>query len=254
MIHVGFSIAFWTWFAISCATLFAVALTIFLVTLPFDRNGRALHLFSCFWAAHYLYLNPLWRLRVEGARAVDRRRAFVMVSNHQSFADILVLYATYLPFKWVSKASVFKVPFLGWNMRLNRYVPLVRGERASIERMASDCLAWLRRGVSVLIFPEGTRSPDGEVKAFKLGAFRIAREAGVPVLPIVLDGTADALPKHGAVMRAHADCRVRVLAPVDVSGFSTVEEAAEAVREGMVGELEALRASAGVARGARRAP
>jgi 1-acyl-sn-glycerol-3-phosphate acyltransferase len=168
----------------------------------------------------------------------------VIVSNHQSFGDILVLFATYLPFKWVSKASVFKVPFLGWNMRLNGYVPLVRGERRSIAEMSQRCLAWLRRGASVLMFPEGTRSPDGNLQTFKLGAFRIAREAGVPILPIVLDGTADTLPKHGFVMRRSARIRVQVLPPIDPAGFPSDEAACAAVREVMAAQLERMRAPA----------
>src|SRR5262249_20574043 len=155
------SIFFWSYFVLSSAILFAIALPLWLLTLPFDWNGRLLHLYSCAWAAHYLYVNPLWRVTVEKRAKVDRSRAFVIVSNHQSFADILVLYATYLPFKWVSKSSVFWVPFIGWHMVLNRYVPLKRGDKASIEKMAGRCRAWLQRGVSVLIFPEGTRSKDG---------------------------------------------------------------------------------------------
>src|SRR5689334_20453620 len=110
--------------------LFCVALALFLCTFPFDRNGRVIHGFSSYWAAHYIWVNPFWHLRVDGERAVDRRRAFVMVSNHQSLADILILYCTHLPFKWVSKSSVFRVPFVGWNMRLNRYVALTRGDKA----------------------------------------------------------------------------------------------------------------------------
>jgi 1-acyl-sn-glycerol-3-phosphate acyltransferase len=241
-VRVVLSIIFWSYFALSCMVLFAVALALALVTMPFDRNGRVLHLYTCFWAAHYLYLNPLWRLSVENAGSVDRKRAFVIAANHQSFADILVVSASYLPFKWVSKSSVFRVPFLGWNARLNRYVPLTRGDKASIERMAAECRGWLARGVSVAMFPEGTRSPDGALGAFKLGAFRIAREAGVPILPIVLDGTRNALPKHGIVIRESARCVARVLAPIDLAQFPTDEAAAEAVRAIMADELAKIRA------------
>ena len=136
------SIVFWSWFALSSAVLFLGAALLWLLTLPFDPNRRLLHLYSCFWAASYFYVNPLWRVRVHGASAVDRSRAYVIVANHQSFGDVLVLFASYLPFKWVSKASVFKVPFLGWNMRLNGYVPIVRGDRQSAERMTAECIRW----------------------------------------------------------------------------------------------------------------
>lgn len=226
-IRVAFSILFWMFFCVSCAALFAVALVIFVVTWPFDRNGRLLHLFSCFWAQLYFYVNPFWRLRVEGRERLPWHGPAVLVANHQSLGDILVLFGLYRPFKWVSKASVFKAPFLGWNMYLNRYVGLVRGDRESIAQMMVDCERWLDRGVPVLLFPEGTRSEDGNVKAFKDGAFRLAITKDCPVIPIVITGTARTLPKHGLVLRGQADCRVRVLEPVSPASFK--------------GELDALR-------------
>ncbi len=119
----------------------------------------------------------------------------------------------------MSKASNFRIPLIGWNMRLNRYVPLVRGDKESIAAMVHACEAWLARGVPVLLFPEGTRSPDGEVRAFKDGAFRMAIERRVPLIPMALSGTGDVLPKHGWVMRGTARCRVRVLGPVDPAAF-----------------------------------
>jgi 1-acyl-sn-glycerol-3-phosphate acyltransferase len=199
--------------------LFFVALAIFLVTSPFDRNGRVLHLFSCFWAQIYFYLNPMWRLRVEGREKLPWRGPAVLVANHQSLGDILVLFGLYRPFKWVSKASVFKTPFVGWNMYLNRYVRLVRRNKDSITLMMAACERWLRRGVPVMMFPEGTRSPNGDVKPFKDGAFRLAISLGCPVIPVAIAGTARSLPKHGFVLRERADCRVRVLAPVSPAAF-----------------------------------
>lgn len=206
-----YSAAFWTFLVLSCPVFFVGALGVFAVTAPFDRDRRVLHLYSCFWAQFYFYINPLWRLRVEGRDKLPRRGPAVIVANHESLADILVLFGLYRPFKWVSKASVFKVPFVGWNMRLNGYVSLVRGDKSHIREMMEDCRAYLRRGVPVLLFPEGSRSDDGHVKAFKDGAFRLAAEEGCPVIPIALTGTARTLPKHGFVLRDAVDCRVRVL-------------------------------------------
>jgi 1-acyl-sn-glycerol-3-phosphate acyltransferase len=104
-------------------------------------------------------------------------------------------------------------------MQLNRYVPLVRGDKESIARMMAQCEAWLARGVPVLMFPEGTRSADGTTKPFKDGAFRMALTRKCPIIPIAISGTSEALPKHGLVLRESADCRVRVLPPVDVLPF-----------------------------------
>jgi 1-acyl-sn-glycerol-3-phosphate acyltransferase len=215
-----FSTVFWTFLVLSCVPLFLGALLIFAVTYPFDPNRRLLHLYSCVWAQLYFWVNPLWRLRIAGREKLPWRGPAVLVANHQSLGDILVLFGLYRPFKWVSKQSVFKVPLVGWNMRLNGYVGLVRGSRESVLKMLADCEAWLDRGVPVLLFPEGTRSPDGQVKDFKDGAFHLAVKKGCPVIPIALTGTARTLPKNGFRLRDHADCRVRVLDPVDPAPFN----------------------------------
>lgn len=217
--RVAYSLAFWAFFGVSSAVYFCVALALFVVTYPVDRDRRALHLFSCFWAQTYFYVNPRWRLRVEGRARLPWRGPAVLVANHLSLGDVLVLFGLYRPFKWVSKASVFRAPFLGWNMTLNGYVPLVRGDRESVARMMAACERWLARGVPVLLFPEGTRSEDGSVRPFKDGAFLLAVRTGAPVYPIVLTGTSRTLPKHGFVLDTSADCVVRVLPPVDPAAF-----------------------------------
>src|SRR5438874_8860146 len=129
-----------------------IALLIFLVTFPFDRNRRVLHLYSCAWAQLYFWLNPFWKLTIEGRQKLPTHGAAVLVSNHESLGDILVLFGLFRPFKWVSKQSVFKVPFIGWNMVLNGYVGVIRGKRESVLKMLADCERWLSRGVPVLLF------------------------------------------------------------------------------------------------------
>jgi 1-acyl-sn-glycerol-3-phosphate acyltransferase len=253
-VKLVFSIVFWTFFAVSSAALFVGAVICFLVTRPFDRNGRVLHLYSCFWAQLYFYVNPLWSLRVEGREKLPWNSPAVLVANHESLGDILVLFALYRPFKWVSKESVFKAPFLGWNMRLNGYVPLKRGDKESIAKMMDLCERWLQRGVPVLMFPEGTRSPDGQVKPFKDGAFRMAVSRQVPVIPIVLAGTSNTLPKHGIVMTAGARCHLKVLAPIDPRPFGEdVAALREHVREVIIAE-KARMVAALAASGAQEAP
>ncbi len=235
------SVLFWAFFALSCLPLFAGALLVWLLSAPFDRNGRLLHLYSCFWAQVYFYVNPVWRLRVEGRERLPWHGAAVLASNHASLADILVLFGLYRPYKWVSKASNFRLPFIGWNMRLNRYVALVRGDPDSIAKMMAASEAWLDRGVPVLLFPEGTRSADGQVKAFKDGAFRLAIAKQCLLYPIALAGTADVLPKHGLVLRQRANCRARVLEPVDPAAFGTdVAAFREEVRARIVAAKAAL--------------
>ena len=217
--RAAYSIAFWLFMGVTCVLMFAIGLVVFLLTRPFDPNGRVQHLFSCFWAQIYFYCNPRWKLTVEHRDRLPWKGPAVIVANHQSLGDVLVLFGLYRPFKWVSKASVFKMPFLGWNMSLNRYVKLVRGNKESIAKMMDECETWIERGVPVLLFPEGTRSHDGEVGPFKDGAFRLALKTKCPVIPIAITGTSRTLPKHGFLLDTRADSVVRVLPAVAPDGF-----------------------------------
>jgi 1-acyl-sn-glycerol-3-phosphate acyltransferase len=245
-----FTICFWSYFAISCVVFYCIAVLIRVLTLPFDRNGKLLHLYSCFWGAQYYYMSPFWRFTVENRHYIPWNKAAVLVSNHGSLGDILVLFGLYRPFKWVSKASVFKVPFLGWNMSLNRYVGLKRGDRESIAKMMSECEEWLDRGVPILLFPEGTRSEDGNIKPFKDGAFRLSLNKQCPIIPIVVIGTERTLPKHGFLLQVKAECIVRVLPPVDPTPFNgDLAALREHVRDIIIKERQKIleeRAKAGI--------
>jgi 1-acyl-sn-glycerol-3-phosphate acyltransferase len=111
----------------------------------------------------------------------------------------------------VSKIENFRVPCIGWNMSLNGYVKLRRGDKQSIGEMMSACARTLDEGNSIMMFPEGTRSPDGKLRAFKHGAFTLAQGSGCPILPILVEGTAEALPKRGFVLQGRHAIRIRVL-------------------------------------------
>jgi len=215
-----FSTVFWAFLAGSSFVLFPAAAAIWAASYPFDPKLRALHAFTCFWASLYTWTNPAWRVQVEGRQKIRRDEAYVMVANHQSLLDILVLFRLFVHFKWVSKIENFRIPLIGWNMRLNRYIQLRRGERTSVVQMLTRCRETLAAGSSVMIFPEGTRSPDGRLRAFKTGAFELAKATGRPILPIVVDGTASALPKRGFVLRGRHRIRVSVLDEIPPASFA----------------------------------
>jgi 1-acyl-sn-glycerol-3-phosphate acyltransferase len=237
-LHV-LSLAFWTFLALSSVLLFPVALLVWAVTAPFDRRLVVLHRFTCFWASLYTWLNPAWPVTVHGREHIRPDVAYVMTSNHQSLVDILVLFRLFRHFKWVSKIENFRVPLIGWNMRLNRYIPLVRGKRESVVRMMEMCEQTLIAGSSVMIFPEGTRSVDGRMRAFKSGAFELAIRTRAPILPIALDGTARALPKRGYLLQGQHPISVRVLPALDPATYAgeTIESLTERVRNLIAAEL-----------------
>ncbi|BDG03837.1 lysophospholipid acyltransferase family protein [Anaeromyxobacter oryzae] len=233
----AFSVVYWAFFILTLPLLFAVALVVWLVTVAFDRRRIASHLWSCAWGSFYVVANPLWRVRVSGREKLPWNGPAVLVANHLSLLDILVLYALFRPFKWVAKAELFRIPFVGWNMWINDYVPIWRGDRESIRKMMQHCRAHLARGTPVLLFPEGTRSKDGRLQAFKDGAFRLALEANVPVIPVVVTGTSEALPKHGLVLRQRMDARVTVLDPIDPAAHPSVDDLREAARAAITAAL-----------------
>jgi 1-acyl-sn-glycerol-3-phosphate acyltransferase len=237
------TLSFWSYMAISNPVLWMGAVLVRLATAPFDQRRALLHLYTSAWAYHYVKLMPQWTTEFSGLEHIQKDRTYVLVANHQSLGDILLLFGLFKHFKWVSKAEIFKVPFVGWNMHMNDYVHLVRGDAASIDKMLDACRRHLRAGSSVMLFPEGTRSVDGEIKPFKRGAFALAQELGLEIVPIVVDGTHDALPKHGLVFRQNGTLRMRVkvLPPVSPHAASDVQSLSDLVREQMVRELAGLR-------------
>ncbi|MBE0649122.1 MAG: 1-acyl-sn-glycerol-3-phosphate acyltransferase [Bacteroidales bacterium] len=234
-----YSVWFWIELFGTSAILFPAALLIWIVTMPFDSRRYYLHQFSCTWSNLAFWLNPLWRLNVSGKEKIDKKGTYVIVSNHQSGADILVLFTLRLHFKWVAKRSLFFVPFLGWNMAMNRYIALRRGKKSSMHKMMERAKRDLLKGNSMMIFPEGTRSRDGNLQPFKSGAFHLALDTHIPILPIVISGTSEAIRKGGYLISKQHNLRVRILDPIPYEDYKGMEpkELAEVVHQKIEKEL-----------------
>ena len=237
--------SFWLYFfaIVTMPVCFLIALFIWLITVPFDRRRVILHTFSCFWASLYTWVAPFWKVTIENRHKIDRKKVYIIISNHQSMLDILVLYRLFIHFKWVSKIENFRVPLAGWNMSLNRYIRLKRGRKSSVLHMMRDGKKNLRQGSSLMIFPEGTRSVTKEIGRFKEGAFRLAMETGSPILPIVLDGTGEAMSKHGAFMRGKHHITVRIQDEISPAFYidKTPAELTEYTRNRMIKELTKMK-------------
>ncbi len=236
------SYGLWLLILVTCPLLFVGALVLWAVTAPFDRRLRALHLYACAWASLYTYVFPYWTVQVRHRARIRDGETYVLVANHQSLIDILVLFRLYKHFKWVSKQSIFRVPFVGWNMTLNRYIAIRRGDRGDARRMMAACGEALEGGSSIMIFPEGTRSPDGELREFRHGAFTLAFHHHVPIVPIVVDGTLDVLPKHGLTLHESAAIVIQVLEPIAPDAFADADALRVDVQRVMAAELARLRA------------
>ena len=161
----------------------------------FTRTGNPIHNIARIWAKGILFASQI-RVNVKGLKNIVPSQSYVYMSNHQSNFDIPVLLA-HLPvqFRWLAKAELFKIPLFGRAMRGAGYVEIDRFNQESAFRSIAEAAGKIKNGLSVLIFPEGTRSRDGRIRPFKKGGFILAVDAGVPIVPIILQGTWDIMEK-----------------------------------------------------------
>lgn len=226
MTKIGrFLFSLYLWGLVGAVTVVIASLIILSFPLAlFDRSRRIAHTLGTVWGRTLIKLNPMWRIRIEGTEHLRKHKSYVLVANHASLADIICLFTIGHQFKWLAKKSLFRVPFLGWAMSVMRYIPLERGRHGSIRESYQEALDWLRKGVSVLIFPEGTRSRTDEMGIFKSGAFRLAIESGEPLLPIVLAGTRNVISKGAAGFGRPSPAYLSILPPVETQGLGLKDE------------------------------
>lgn len=227
-------LSIWSWLvlAVTLIVMLPVIAIIRVVTAPFDRGAYYAGLAFRKVPVIHQRLNPMWHFTVSGEIPDDPRRPYMVVANHESFVDILLI--SHLPFemKWLSKSDFFRYPVVGWCMRLADDIKLRRGSTKSRAQALADMRDRLDKKVSVMVFPEGTRSRDGRLGEFHTGAFRVAVQTGVPILPLAVVGTRTALVKHDWRF-GFSDAEVRVLAPIPTEGLTKhdVPELTERVRE-----------------------
>lgn len=231
-------------FLVLLCTLFMVLSAVALVLCcPFDKGRRVVHEFSRILVRIFFFIPLRWRQRVIGRELIDRKKRYVIVVNHNTVFDIPTLYYIPLNFRWVSKREVFKVPFFGQYLVLHGDIYIDRGRAAeAMEQLLREGKLWISRGASVAIFPEGTRSKDGEIHRFKAGAFTLAREAGVEILPVVLDGTRT-IVRRNLMFNWGNRITIRVLPPVSREEIASTEvhELMERVHDRMAAALAEIR-------------
>lgn len=237
------SALFYIFLALLCLVFLVLSAVALVLCSPFDRARRVVHNLSRVLVRIFYAVPPLWRQRVEGLEHVDRTKAYVVVVNHNAMTDIPALYYLPLNFRWVSKREVFRIPFFGQFLRLHGDICIDRGRAAeAMEQLLRKGRMWISRGVSIAIFPEGTRSKDGAIHRFKAGAFALAKEAGVEILPVVLDGTRTAIRKNRMLNWTNRTT-IRVLEPVSAADVRDTELHAliDAVHGRMAAALEEIR-------------
>lgn len=213
------------WLCISLLTI-AVWLAMLLCVIflfPFDRKRAVAHRQCFWWSTAVIALNPFWKLKVTGMENIDRNRTYVVVVNHQSLADIVLVYQTKMQFKWVAKDQLFQIPFIGWSLSLAKHMKLERGNFGSIKKVYREAAGWLRSGMSVLFFPEGTRSETDKLGTFQNGAFKLAIQEQVPILPIMLGGTGTAIPKGSWIFSTRTLAKLNILPAIETTGYQPAD-------------------------------
>jgi 1-acyl-sn-glycerol-3-phosphate acyltransferase len=238
LINRIFSVWIWVTTAVVTLLLLPLLAIVFVFTVPFDAGRYHVGRWFRRGAMAAVALNPLWDFRVSGYRPADPRRPYVAVSNHESLADIFLI--SHLPWemKWLSKDTIFKIPVMGWLMKMAGDISVSRSKRSSRAEALEECRDRLAKNVSIMIFPEGTRSKTGELLPFRDGAFRLAVELKLPILPMAVAGTRGAMRK-GSLVFGRARAEVRVLEPIHTDHLSISD--VPALRDQVRAQIQAAR-------------
>ena len=197
--------------------------TVAIILSLFDPSGNIPHLVARLWGKIQLGTTGT-RVKIQGLRNLNRHQSYIIVSNHQSNFDIFALLG-YLPiqFRWTAKAELFRLPFLGWAMSRIGYIPIERDSPKKAYRSMLQAAEKVREGVSVMIFPEGTRSPDGSLQPFKKGLFLVALKSQAPILLVAIRGTGKIMQKGD--WRTHpGKVDIIIAPPIETAGMPPERE------------------------------
>ena len=210
---------------------------------PFDKKRFVVHKLSKWLTDSFFGFGLVMRRKVEGIENLDPNGTYVMVLNHNSMVDILSIYNLPLVFKWVSKKEVYRIPIVGRLLLAHGDIVINRAStKEAMQLVHTRGKEWLAKGASVAIFPEGTRSKDGEIHNFKAGAFILAKDAEMPILPIVLEGT-DRVVRKGFFMNWSNRITIKILPPVSKQDVveRPIKEVMAEVHDSMVEALAEIR-------------
>ncbi|MBW2039588.1 MAG: 1-acyl-sn-glycerol-3-phosphate acyltransferase [Deltaproteobacteria bacterium] len=209
-----------TVFVWSCITFFTLVLgAMAFLTFPFDRRGNVVHLYARLWGWLILLANGV-KVSIRGLENIDPKGPYIYICNHLGSFDIFALLA-YLPvqFRWLAKVELFRIPVLGWAMSTAGYISLDRSERKRAYMSMKVAAQKIREGTSVVIFPEGSRSPDGTLQPFMKGGFTLAIKAGVPIIPITIDGTWEIMPRDTLRIKK-GEIGIVIDRPIETTGLT----------------------------------
>jgi 1-acyl-sn-glycerol-3-phosphate acyltransferase len=227
------TVSIWVFFATLVCGIVVIVLSFFV------RSGHPLHKIAQFWGRSILFVSRV-KVSVKGWSNIDVEGPYIYMANHQSNFDIPVLLGHLaVQFRWLAKVELFKIPIFGHSMRKAGYISIDRYHRESAFRSLQVAANKIKSGVSVLIFPEGTRSRDGKIRRFKKGGFVLAVDSGVPIVPVVIKGTRAIMPKGKfRIYAGHVSLVIHK--PIDTSIYTreTKEALMQSVRRVMCDSFE----------------
>ncbi len=233
----------WIFASITIVIIFPVYMALWALTFAFDRKLILVHYATSLWASLYIWINPWWRITIENREKLKKNKTYIIISNHQSMLDILVLFRLYTHYRWISKTEIFNIPVVGWIMTLNKYIKVKRGDKKSVMKMLEKSKKIIASGISILIFPEGTRSRDGSLLQFKDGAFILAAETRTNILPVIINAVSGTLARKGIFIMKKVAIKVRILDEIPYSSFkdSEISEVRNRIHGIMSSELQKIK-------------
>ncbi|MCK5136012.1 MAG: 1-acyl-sn-glycerol-3-phosphate acyltransferase [Bacteroidales bacterium] len=231
----AYSILAWITMIITSMIITPFFLLVWVCTFWWDKRRLAVHFVAIFWAWHYRSLIPFWKLHLEGRKKIPWNRAVVLVSNHRSMIDVPVLNKLRRPFKWTSKSENFKLPFVGMVLSLTNSVRIRRDSLHSGMQFLTQAESEMKKGSSILIFPEGTRSKTTTMRPFKEGAFLLAKKMESGIIPIVHTGSEKTFYRGSWVLRGKTHINIRVLdeIPAQIVKETDLKELTSMIRNKM---------------------
>ena len=230
----------WIWFVFWILVFFPVIVLVYLITYPFDRYQRFPNRLLKGLGLLMIGINPGWKVEFRGLERYERGSPAIFVANHQSFMDMPVIYLLPWKMKWVAKKSLFRIPVLGWMIYMTGHLAIDRHSMKSVRKL-DQLVEPIQQGIPAMIFPEGTRTANGELKRFKTGAFLLAKRYNFKLYPLVLDGGYQVLPSGNWRFRFNERFIVSVQEGIDPEQFDTIDELRKHTYDVISRKLDAIR-------------
>jgi len=237
-----FTVYMWSFYVLIFLFFFILISITFVLTFWFDPYRKITNRELGWMAWFMVHPWPAWKIHIEGAELIQKDKPTIFVSNHESFVDIPLIYQLPIRMKWVVKHSMTYIPVMGWMVKLTGQLTINRSKRSAIKKL-ERLVKPLRSGVPVMLFPEGTRSVNGQLQPFKNGAFLLELEHGFDIQPMIVEGAFEALRPGSSVFNPKAELKVKVLPVIPINDFGSMSELKDYVFNEMAREKELLEKS-----------